>query len=203
MAQPFNRREINMITDDLKNFLSAVKGPIDKLDYFTTRSAELEKTGSIKLDYQFEHIDIIPEVENAVIQQMELAEKKEASIQLHLSPASLMIDTDRLFFQQIFFRLLSTLLEINETRSIVSVYVMDSDGKCIIEVINQSATAIVKAPDEYFKKYRITNIQQSPSVQPDALLVVYKQLVQDMGGELWYAFEKEKANYFRLKFELA
>ena len=202
MPPPFNRREINMITDDLKNFLSVVKGPIDKLDYFTTQSAELEKTGSIELDYKFEHMDIIPEVENAVIQQLELAEKKEAGIQLHLSPASLMIHTDRLFFQQIFFRLLSTLLQTNEKRSIVSVYVMDSDGKCIIEVINQSATATVKGPDEYFKKYRITNIQQSPSVQPDALLAVYKKLIEDMGGELWYAFEKGKGSYFRLKFDL-
>ncbi len=201
MPQHFNRREINIITDDLKNFLSALKGPIDKLDYFTTRSTVLESTGSIELDYQFEHVDIIPEVENAVIQQMELAEKKEAGIQLHLSPAFLLIHTDRLFFQQIFFRLLSTLLEANEKRSAVSVYVMDSDGKCIIEVINQSATATVKAPDEYFKKYRITNIQQSPSVQLDALLAVYKKLIEGMGGELWYAFEKGKANYFRLKFD--
>ena len=107
MPHIFNQREINAITDDLRIFLGAVKGPIDKLDYFTNKVTGLEVWASIGLEYSCEHIDIIPEVEKAVILQLDLAEKMQAGIQLHLSPASLMVHTDRLFFQQIFFRLLN------------------------------------------------------------------------------------------------
>jgi K+-sensing histidine kinase KdpD len=202
MPHIFNQREINTITDDLRIFLGAVKGPIDKLDYFTNKVTGLEAWASIELEYQFDHIDIIPEVENAVIQQLDLADKMQASIQLHLSPASLMVNTDRLFFQQIFFRLLVTLLEANEKNSVISVYVNDSDGKCMIEVIEQSDTFSVKGPDDYFKKYRINNTSQSQSVPKDNLLWVYKLMIEDMGGELAYSFAKERANYFRLKFTI-
>ena len=202
MPHLFNQREINAITDDLRVFLAAVKGPIDKLDYFTNKVTGLESWAGIGLEYQYEHIDIITEVENAVIQQLDLAEKMQVSVQLHLSPASLMVHTDRLFFQQIFFRLLSTLLEANEEKSVVSVYVTDSDGKCMIEVINQSETLSAKGSDDYFKKHRITNTFQTQTPPQDNLLWVYKMMVEDMGGELAYSFAKGKGNYFRMKFVL-
>jgi hypothetical protein len=48
MPRLFNRREINMITDDLKIFLSAAKGPIDKLDYFTVKLPTLNVTEHLK-----------------------------------------------------------------------------------------------------------------------------------------------------------
>jgi K+-sensing histidine kinase KdpD len=203
MSRLFNRREINMITDDLKIFLSAAKGPIDKLDYFTIKAQDIERYGAIELQYRVEHIDLIPEVENAVIKQLEQAEEKGIGIQLHLSAASLIVDTDRLFFQQIFFRLFSTLLDSNEKKATVSVYVADSDGKCIIEAISQPESASEKRDQDYFKKYRITNVYQAIPAQQDALLSVYTELLKDMGAELFYAFVKGKSNYFRLKFDVA
>jgi K+-sensing histidine kinase KdpD len=202
MPHIFNQREINIITDDLRIFLGAVKGPIDKLDYFTSKVTGLESWASTVLEYRYEHIDIIPEVENAVIQQLELADRMQVSIQLHLSPASLMVHTDRLFFQQIFFRLLSTLLEANDKKSVVSVYVADSDGKCMIEVISQSGVLSARSSDDYFKKHRITNTLQSQPAPQENLLWVYKMMVEDMGGELVYSFAKGEENYFRLKFLL-
>jgi hypothetical protein len=203
MSRLFNRREINMITDDLKTFLNATKGPIDKLDYFTIKAPDIERYGAIEMQYQVEHIDLIPEVENAVIKQLEQAEEKGIGIQLHLSAASLIVDTDRLFFQQIFFRLFSTLLGSNEKKATVSVYAADSDGKCIIEAISQPEDSSEKKPQDYFKKYRITNVYQAIPAQQDALLSVYTELLKDMGAELFYAFVKGKSNYFRLKFDVA
>lgn len=203
MPNLFTQRDINIITGDLKVFLSAVKGPIDKLDYFTVLQQKSERPGNIELTYQRELVDIIPDVENAVIQQMELAEKKELNVQLHLSPASFLVNADRLFLQQILFRLLSNLLEAGKKKSVVSVYVTDSDGKCVIEAVDQTEIKkIIPGADDYFKKHRITNVFQAIESQPEAILNVYKKMIEDMGGELTFSF-KEKANYFRLKFMLA
>jgi K+-sensing histidine kinase KdpD len=202
MPQVFDRREIKSITDDLKLFLSAVNGPIGKLDYFNTHAASVENNGSIEIAYDSGYIDLIPEVENAVIHQLERAEQKSISLQLHLSPASLMVHVDRLFFQQIFFRLFSDLLEVNEKNSIISIYVTDSDGKCIIELVSRAEMQAAQASEDYFKKYRITNVLRAPAMQDENLLLVYKKMVEDMGGELSYVFAKDKTNYVRLKFML-
>jgi K+-sensing histidine kinase KdpD len=203
MPQYFNRREIKSITDDLKLFLSAVNGPIGKLDYFNTHAASVENTGSMEIEYNSGYLDLIPEVENAVINQLEKAEKKSINLQLHLSPASLMVHVDRLFFQQIFFRLFSDLLEVNEKNSIISVYVTDSDGKCIIELLSRPETQAAQASEDYFKKYRITNLLHAPAIKDENLLPVFKKMVEDMGGELSYVFAKDKANYVRMKFALS
>ena len=203
MPHSYNQQDIGIITEELKIFLHADKGPIDKLDYFSNLIPALETARTMELSYRNENIDLIPEVENAVIKQMELAEKKELGIQLHLSPASFIVHADRLFLQQILFRLMVSLLDACEKKSVVSVYVTDSDGKCIIEAICRAETAKRKEEEDYFKKYRITNALHASMVQDDAVLAVYKKLVEDMGGELAFAFANEKQPYFRLKFPIA
>ena len=203
MPHLYNQQDIGILTEELKVFLHADKGPIDKLDYFSTLIPEFETARMMELSYRNENIDLIPEVENAVIKQLELAEKKELGIQLHLSPASFIVHTDRLFLQQILFRLMVSLLDACEKKSVVSVYVTDSDGKCIIEAISHAETANKKNEDDYFKKYRITNPLHASMVQDDAVLAVYKKLVEDMGGELAFAFTNEKQRFFRLKFPIA
>jgi K+-sensing histidine kinase KdpD len=203
MPQAFNRREIKSITDDLKLFLSAANGPIGKLDYFNTRAASVEKNELIEIDYHYQHTDLIPEVENAVISQVEKAEARSINLQLHLSPASLMVQVDRLFFQQIFFRLFADMLQVNEKNAIISVYVTDSDGKCVIELMSRPEAQAAQASEDYFKKYRITNVLQAPQKLDEDLLPVYKKMVEDMGGELSYVFAKDKPNYVRLKFAIS
>jgi K+-sensing histidine kinase KdpD len=203
MSHAFNRREIKSITDDLKLFLSAANGPIGKLDYFNTHAATIEKNGSIEIDYHYQHTDLIPQVENAVIGQVEKAEARSINLQLHLSPASLMVHIDRLFFQQIFFHLFDGMLQANEKNSIISVYVTDSDGKCIIELMSRPETQAAQASEDYFKKYRITNALHAAATQDENLLPVYKKMVEDMGGELSYVFAKDKPNYVRLKFAIS
>jgi K+-sensing histidine kinase KdpD len=203
MPHLFNQRDIDNIKADLKIFLTVVKGPIDKLDYFTTILPELKRSGKIELEYRLAQIDMVTEVENAVIRQLEEAEQKEISIQLYLSPASFIIQTDKLFFQQVFFRLFSTMLEMMERKSGISVYVTDSDGKCLIEVIGQHKTSKPSSAnaDDYFKKHRITNAL-TQNIQQDVVLPVYKNLFEDLNGKLQYSFTKDGANYFRMKFAI-
>jgi K+-sensing histidine kinase KdpD len=202
MPQLFNKQDIQAISDDLKVFLNAVKGSIDKLDYLNTHLPVVENSGKIEIDYRNENIDIIPEVENAVIFQMENYAKKELNIQLHLSPASYIVFADRLFLQQIFFRLINNLLEACENRSVISVYVTDGDEKCNIEVLNQKAPTGNNEVDDYFKKYRINNPVHTAKTTEGAVLPVYKKMVEDMKGDLSFSFDHEKQLYFRLKFPL-
>ena len=201
MPNVFNQQDIRIITEDLKVLLNAERGQINKLDYFSTLMPQLETAGTMELDYQNENIDIIPEIENAVIKKLMLAEKKEIGIQLQLCPTSFMVQADRIFLQQIFLGLLSRLLESIENKSVVRIYVTDSDGKCIIEAISQAEAIKEKEEDNYFKKYRITNPLHASIIKEEAVLYVYKKIVEDMGGEL--TFSNDKQHFFRLKFPIA
>jgi len=49
----------------------------------------------------------------------------------------------------------------------------------------------------------ITNPMHASVEQTEDVLLVYKQVIAGMGGELVYVFGKAKDNYFRLKFALA
>ena len=199
MPHSFNQQDIYVVSDDLKVFLNAVKGPIDKLDYFNTILPIVEKAASIEINYRIQNIDIIPEVENAVILQMEQAEKKQIRILLYLSPASFMVNADKLFLQQIFFRLIRNMLEACETKSVISVYVTNSDDKCMIEVLSQKDPATKNEEENYFKKYRINNPLHTGN---NPVLLIYKKMMEDMLGELSFSFNDEKQLYFRLKFPL-
>lgn len=202
MPHAFNRREIKSITDDLKRFLSAVNGPIAKLDYFNRNAASLEKNGVMEIGYDPAPVDLIPEIEKTVTSQVEKAEESAIGIHLHLSPASMMVQVDRLFFQQVFYRLFADMLQVNKKGAIISVYVTDSDGKCIIELMSRAEMQAGRASEDYFKKYRITNVLHAPAMQDEHILLAYKKMVEDMKGELAYVFTKDKPNYVRLKFGL-
>ena len=202
MPHLFNQQDIRSVSDDLKVFLNAVKGPIDKLDYFNSIQPVTENEGGVALAYRPQNIDIIPEVENAVILQMEHAEKKQVCVLLYLSPASFIVCVDRLFLQQIFFRLIRNILEACENKSVISVYVTDSDDKCMIEVLNQKDPAAQNEADDYFKKYRINNPVHTAESAEGAVLLVYKEMIEDMSGELSYSFNDKKQLYFRLKFPM-
>ena len=174
-------------------------------DYYSQGSLQLKQLvgpvmeGNARIEYLYEDFDIIPEVENTTVTQLTAADEKQVTLQLHLSPEPVMVNIDRFFLQQILCKMLAHLLDTVKNGSIISIYVTNSDGKCFIEAISRPAVPEEEMPEDYFKKYRITN-----SLQRKDNLSVYKQITQDMCGELMYNFtKKSQGKYFSLKFALA
>lgn len=184
MPHLFSRQEIDLLQDD------NIAG-----------NSFLHSQGII--NYHQEQVEILPEIEQAVLLQVENAEQKNISIQLHFSPAAMSISIDRIFFKKAFAHLFGALLSGSAQRSVISVYVTDRDGKCVIEVMSRTALQTVSAADAYFRKYRITNSLQLPANTKEGLPAVYQKIVEDMSGELSYFFEKNRPCYFRCKFALA
>lgn len=155
--------------------------------------------GNARIEYFYEDFDTIPEVENSAVSLLPAADKKQVTLQLHLSPVPVIVNSDKFFLQQIVCKMLAQLLDTVKNGSVISIYVTGIDGKCFIEGISRSTVSDEETPDDYFKKYRITN-----SLQRKDNLSIYKQITQDMCGELIYNFtKKSQGKYFILKFALA
>ena len=200
----YSQSELNSMIHDLKTAVEQNPYANDKLIYLTQKLADIENEEVTNIEYQYEDFDIIPEVEAITVSQLPDAEKKQVNLQFYLSTVPVMMHIDRVFLQQILFKLLANLLDAVPDGSVISIHVTDSDGKCIVEGINRSAVADEQTDDDYFKKYRITNSLQTPPSPAEYSLSVYKKIAEDMGSELIYNFtKKSQGNYFRLKFILA
>lgn len=151
----------------------------------------------------FHQFDIIPEVEKVLVNLVSLAEEKKACLQVHVTPMPVIIEANKYFIQPLLYKLLFKILDNSREGAVIDIHVMDCDDKCIVESIHKNAAVSRQVTSDYFKKYRITNTFHNASGQAEDILSVYRKLVTSMGGELAYSLQKERNNYFRLKFSRA
>ncbi len=175
---------------DLAIILNSMKGRDNpRLADIERRSAALNQSGSITLEYTMSDFDIIPTVEQAIVDILAKANPAIPNVQMHIAVSPVMVRADRSYvdfiltdlFSQLFYSILEGIL--------VSVYVTGAEGAAIVEIqesrISQSAELI----------------SNNAPVNKDQSLIVCTQLMEDMGGELLHLLN-EKGNYFRLKFLL-
>lgn len=184
--QAFNQREIQNLRNEQALFFSAAA---------SNRFPESKQAIDSELEYLLEPFDIVPEIEAAVVYFVEMAEQKSINMQLYLSPACLMVKIDRLYFRQICYRMLQEMISLNHKGAIIRIYVTNCDGKCVVEIVGSKETRI---SEDYFKKYRITNTR--PVTPDESNFITYKKIMEDMNGELAYAFGN--GGYVRMKFTL-
>lgn len=192
MTSHYSSDMLRLLASDLQAFHDANRT--------NTVLRAIDETG---VTFHAEPFDIVPELETTAIYLMPAAEARQISLQIHVAHEPVMIQADRTFFQPLFYQILSKILEHSRDGDIVRVHVTDSDERCIVESIHQHAFVRKKPAGDYFTKYRITNALPGSAEATQDVLPVYKKIVEDMGGELLYAFNKGRDNYFRLKFPLA
>lgn len=146
-------------------------------------------------------VDLIAAVEEAIVPEVERAEARSIRLQLHWSPSSPMASLDPDLLRLVLSRLFrEMILSVDEGTHLV-LYVSDSDGKCLIELVSRSEPRAAAEEPDYFRKYRITNPRTAAPPEQDALLV-FRKVIEDMKGELSTAFFKDKKQFLRVKFPL-
>jgi signal transduction histidine kinase len=197
-----NRKSSNL-TSDQKEILSYITMGNEKLHYLSQKLAESAEADTGKIEYRFEEFDIIPEVEKAAIALVDAASIKQVSLQVHLSPSEIIVNLDKIFLRHILFKLLSNVIRFIQKGSALSIHAADSDGWCIIEIINKATPIGTDKLDEYFNRLHAPNQSEYAVTQSGMGFSVAKQLTTDMGGTLTYESNPTVGNYFKLKFKLA
>lgn len=197
-----NRKSSNL-TSDQKEILSYITMGNEKLHYLSQKLAESAEADTGRIEYRFEEFDIVPEVETAAIALVDAASIKQVSLQVHLSPSAIIVNLDKIFLRHILFKLLSNVIRFIQKGSALSIHAADSDGWCIIEIINKATPIGTEKLDEYFNRLHAPNQSEYAVTQSGMGFSVARQLTTDMGGTLSYESNPTVGNYFKLKFKLA
>ncbi len=197
-----NRKSSNLTTDQ-KEILSYITMGNEKLHYLSQKLSDSAEADTGKIEYRFEHFDIIPEVEKAAIALVDAASIKEVTLQVHLSPSEIIVDLDKIFLRHILFKLLSNVIRFIQKGSVLSIHATDSDGECIIEVINKGTPIGLDKLDEYFGRLNSPNKSEYAVTQSGMGFSVAQKLTLDMGGVISYESNLTVGNYFKIKFKLA
>jgi|LakMenEpi03Aug12_release.lakeMendotaPanAssembly.Ray.scaffolds.fasta_scaffold26438_5 signal transduction histidine kinase len=156
-----------------------------------------------KIECRYQQFDIIPEIEQVAIASFDRAQIKQVDIQLHLSPAKIMVNLDKIFLRYILSNLLFDVIRFIQNGSVLSIHAADSEGMCIIEIIN-NATPIGKAQlDQYFNRLTVPDLFALANTQSGRGFSIAEKLTVEMDGVLTYKTELAIGNYFKLKFKLA
>lgn len=197
-----NRKSSNL-TSDQKEILSYITMGNEKLHYLSQKLADSAEADTGKIEYRFEEFDVIPEVEKAAIALVDAASIKQVTLQVHLSPAAIIVNLDKIFLRHILFKLLSNVIRFIQKGSAISIHAENMDGVCIIEIINKATPIGIEKLDEYFNRLKAPNQSEYAITQSGMGFSIAKQLTTDMGGLLTYESNPTIGNYFKLKFKLA
>jgi K+-sensing histidine kinase KdpD len=197
-----NRKSSNLTTDQ-KEILSYITMGNEKLHYLSQKLADSAEADTGKIEYRMEEFDAIGEVEKAAISLVDAASIKQINLQLHLTPAEVIIRVDKIFLRHILFKLLSNVIRFVPKGSTISIHAADVEGNCIIEFINKSTPIGMEKLDEYFNRLADPNQAEAGMGHSGMGFAIAQQLTQNMGGQLMYESNPVVGNYFKLKFKLA
>jgi signal transduction histidine kinase len=191
------------LTSEQKEIVGYIGVGNDKIKYLSERLAGSSEKDTTAIDFNFTAIDLGPEVEAATINMSDAAQLKQIGLQLHLYPSELLVQLDKIFLDQILFRLLSNVTRYAQSGSIITIHTQKVGDNAVIEVINKGRLIGVKKLDELFNKLSSPSLSAESASQASLGFSVAKQLVEQMGGTLTYNSTEATGNYYRIDFKLS
>lgn len=183
MPQLFNRAALAIIINSMKGSSNT------RLGYLEKKMTAFEQAVSVTLEYSSDPFDIIPEVENAVIDIIDKIHDTKPNIQFHIAQSPSVVTADKAFTDFILNTIFSQLFLSIQQGILITLHITKTDEACIIEI-----------QESLHSKTNISTFDNS-MVNTDQPLVVCKQLMEDMGGEMAYGLHNN-GKYYRLKFKL-
>ncbi|MDE3235737.1 MAG: hypothetical protein KGO81_07270 [Bacteroidota bacterium] len=222
----YRHNTMNMMLHDFKNFTGSIQMSLDllknksenltaeqkeiinyigigneKLNYLSEKLANSADRDEAKIDFNFANIDINSEVETTVIDVADAAQMKQIGLQLHLSPAPIMVFLDKLFLSQVLFKLMNNVIRYAERGSVITVHTHSVNEKCVLEVINIGKLIGKDKLDELFNKLQpYRSLRDSIQSEAEMGFSVVKKLTESMGGQLTYNSDETTGNYYRIEF---
>ncbi len=183
MPQLFNRAALTIIINSMKGSSNT------RLGYLEKKITTLEQSVSVTLEYSSDQFDIIPEVENTVIDMIGKADHIVPNIQFHIAHSPSVVTADKAFTDFILSTIFSQLFLSIQQGILITLHITKTDEACIIEI------------QESIQSKKNTSSFDNSMVNTDQPLVICRQLMEDMGGEMAYGLQNN-GRYYRLKFQL-
>ncbi|MFY7651492.1 MAG: sensor histidine kinase, partial [Chitinophagaceae bacterium] len=191
------------LTEEQHEILKYIRVGNDKIKYLSERLANSAETDATVIEFDYEDIDLTLTVEKAVMNVADAAMMKQISLQLNNYPGELLVNLDKIFLDQVFFRLLSNIIRYSKSGTIISVHTQNISDKAVIEFINKGPLIGMDTLNGLFKELTNTTLQKEANTANSSLgFSIAKQLTEQMGGSLQYNSTEATGNYFRIEFKL-
>jgi len=189
------------LTTEQKEILYSIGTGNEKISYFSEKLADSAENTEAKVDFNQEYFDIGPEIERAAIEIADVAHIKHINMQLHLSPTPINVFLDKLFLNQLLFKLLTNAIKFANTGSVLTLHAHKTADKCLIEIVNIGELIGKKELDQLFNKLQTANKSgHLMENDPEMGFAVAKKLTETMGGKLTYNSDQKSGNYYRIEF---
>ena len=201
MSLDLLKNKSDNLSEEQKEILNYISAGNDKLNYLSEKLAASADRDEAKVQFMQENFDISPEVEQAVLDTADAAFIKQINLQLHLSASPIIVYLDRLFLNQVLFKLLTNAIRYAEAESIITVHTNRQNDKCVIEVINKGKLVGVTKMNELFTKLQpFRSLKESVKNDSEMGFSVAKKLTETMGGTFAYSSDESTGNYYRIEF---
>lgn len=201
MSLELLKNNANNLSDEQKEILNYIGTGNEKLNYLSEKLAASADRDDAKVHFTKENFDICPLIEQALMDVAEAAQIRQINLQLHLSPAAIMVYLDKLFLNQVLFKFLRNSIRYSETGSILSVHTHQQKEKCIIEVMNTGSLVGMAKMNELFTKLQpFRPLKESVKDNSEMGFSVAKKLTETMGGTFIYNSDEKTGNYYRIEF---
>lgn len=201
MSLDLLKNKADNFSPEQKEIINYISSGNEKLNYLSEKLASSADRDEAKVEFNYEHFDINPSIEKAVIDIADAAQIKQINMQLHLSASSIVVYLDKLFLGQVLFKLLTNAIKYAEIDSIITVHSHLLENKCIIEVINFGKDMGKEKLNDLFNKLQpYKSLRESIKSDADLGFSVAKKLTETMHGQLTYSSDENRGNYYRIEF---
>jgi K+-sensing histidine kinase KdpD len=188
-------------TAEQKEIINYISTGNDKLSYLSEKLAASADRDEANVEFNYEYFDINPEIEKSVMGMFDAAQLKDINLQLHLSASVIMVYLDKMFLEQVLFKLLTNAIKYAEKESIITIHSNHISDKCIIEVINFGKELGSEKLNDLFNKLKpYKSLRESIASDADLGFSVAKKLTESMNGTLTYTSDEKKGNYYKIEF---
>ena len=201
MSLDLLKNKSDNLSIEQKEIIDYISSGNDKLNYLSEKLAASADRDEAKVQFTKENIDISPVVEQVVLDNADSAQIKQINLQLHLSASPIIVYLDKLFLEQVLFKLLTNVFRYAEAGSIVTIHTNRQNEKCVIEVINIGKLIGVSKMNELFTKIHPSrSLKEAVNDDSEMGLSVAKKLTETMGGTFAYNSDESTGNYYKIEF---
>ena len=182
--------------DSLKKLMQTIIHNADTLEKRLADLLDIVKTGSGKLQLQFEPVDMKSLIQGSCLQVSPLLRNKDQKLVTDLPDAIPIIHGDGPRLEQVMLNLMTNAAKFTQAGGIISIRVRQQDNGLVIDVRDNGIGIAREEQARLFKPYSRLSSDRQRHPGLGLGLALSKQVVELHGGRIWVESEPGKGSTF-------
>lgn len=158
---------------------------------------DIEKIEAGKMDFNIELLDLIPIVEQAILANIQYAQKFNVKLELESSLKNVRVNVDKNRLIQVITNLLSNAIKFSHTDSTVKISVTKEHNKVRVSVTNYGLEVPMEFRHKIFQKFAQADSSDSRQKGGTGLgLSISKAIIEKMNGNIEFVSQNNETSFY-------